>query len=110
LFFSLVGFVVFYWLSNKQAEVRSSMVSVCFFAFCFSLSCAVVWEVFEFTMDKIFLVTMGGDIFDTIYDMIAASLGTLILIFRTYWKLKRSPKWYFDFFFTPQKNLTIILE
>lgn len=109
-FFTLIGFVVFYWLNNRQENIKNSKTFVIFFAFCFSLSCAAVWEFFEFGIDKIFHITMGGDIFDTMYDMLAATLGTLITLVWANRKLKKKPDWYFNFFFKPKKNVTIELS
>ena len=46
---------------NKRFSIRLSPVFVSIVAFCFSMTIGVVWEFFEFAMDKFFLLDMQKD-------------------------------------------------
>ena len=46
---------------NKRFSIQLSPVFVSIVAFCFSMTIGVVWEFFEFAMDKFFLLDMQKD-------------------------------------------------
>ena len=46
---------------NKRFSIQLSPVFVSIVAFCFSMTIGVVWEFFEFAMDKLFLLDMQKD-------------------------------------------------
>jgi hypothetical protein len=72
------------------------------FAFCFSMTLAVLWEIIEFMVDRVSLSNMQryrdsitGDPFigqaalnDTMYDFIIGSLGALLVCILEFFKLK----------------------
>ena len=106
-FFTLVGFIVFSWLNNhtKKESIQTSKVFVCFFAFCFSIMCSAIWEFLEYWVDVVFDVGMGGDLFDTMSDMMLAALSSLITAIWSYFKLKKKRNnWFFKFMFKPQSE------
>ncbi|MFA6611624.1 MAG: hypothetical protein WCS78_04495 [Bacilli bacterium] len=76
------------------------------FAFCFSMTLAVLWEIIEFTIDRTSLSNMQryrdsitGNAFigqaalnDTMYDFIFGSLGAMVVCTLEYFKLKCKKK------------------
>lgn len=48
--------------SNSRFHIHMSPVFVAFVAFCFSMTIGVVWEFFEFFMDRVFLMDMQKDV------------------------------------------------
>lgn len=52
--FTFVGYLLFCSL-NRDVSIRNKLnpISVVLFAFCFSLACELVWELFEFAADTI---------------------------------------------------------
>ncbi|MCG7599139.1 hypothetical protein MHM84_05030 [Halomonas sp. McH1-25] len=86
--FSVVGFLLAYG-ANGVARIReSAMVPgfVALFAFAFSLGVGVVWEIFEFSMDRLFDTNMqramlndAAGLTDTMWDLIMNTLGALVV-------------------------------
>lgn len=77
----------------------SSLPLLLLFGFCFALAVGCVWEIYEFTLDR--LVDSNaqhwkdGDnagLYDTMYDMIANTLGALITLVIYTWRWKRQRK------------------
>lgn len=67
----------------KQAEMSCENKKVCTlmqaaFAFFFSSACAGIWEIFEFTADRIAGGGMQRSMVDTLTDMIAGNMGALL--------------------------------
>ena len=83
----IIGFMFVYLLNEKgknNAKFILSPIFVLLFAFCFSMTMAVFWEFFEFSMDRLFATNMqkfrfdGQDgLFDTMTDLFVAMIGTL---------------------------------
>ena len=62
-----VGLSLFYILNKNSKNINLSPIYLCLLSFCFSMTVGVVWEVFEFSMDKFFLMDAQKDyIVDTI--------------------------------------------
>ncbi|MDR2931673.1 MAG: hypothetical protein LBV27_01065 [Oscillospiraceae bacterium] len=82
--FTMVGYCI-YGLIKKQgiARIKSDWLLQLAFAFCFSMMIAVMWEIGEFAG---YLIT-GHDsqhtettgVFDTMYDIIACVLGSILM-------------------------------
>ncbi|NLO86854.1 MAG: hypothetical protein GX096_15720 [Clostridiales bacterium] len=95
-----LGFILVSWLND--AKIRGLSLSPAFvalFAFCFALSCGVVWEIYEYTFDGLLglnmqkFVTASGEVLagrealsdtmkDIIVDALAAGLIAIIGFFR----------------------------
>lgn len=62
-----VGLSLFYILNKNSKSINLSPTYLCLLSFCFSMTVGVVWEVFEFSMDKFFLMDTQKDyIVDTV--------------------------------------------
>ena len=58
------------------------------FALFFSIACAGLWEVYEFTADSLLSLQMQGGNTDTVTDIIAGSAGA-VLYAAVFWPIKR---------------------
>lgn len=55
----MIGFMLVYSLNASDvAKVQLSPFFICFFAFCFALAAGAVWEIFEFSGDRLFGMNM----------------------------------------------------
>jgi hypothetical protein len=55
----LIGFMLIFVLNEStQTKVQLSPVFICFFAFCFAVSCGAIWEIFEFCGDRLLHMNM----------------------------------------------------
>ena len=70
---------------------------IAFFAFMFALGMGALWEIFEFSMDKIFGMNMQKPMFgdysgltDTMYDLIVDAIGALFISVLGYGYLKKA--------------------
>ncbi len=55
----LIGFMLVYSLNeSKKSSVNLSPVFVSLFAFCFALACGALWEIFEFSGDRLLNMDM----------------------------------------------------
>src|SRR3546814_9429666 len=73
------------------------------FAFCFSQAIGALWEIFEFTMDQVFGLTMQkpmlGDpsgLTDTMWDLIVNAIGALAISVAGWRYLSRARSSYLD--------------
>jgi len=81
----LLGFLTLYMLNETETvslHMRPSFLA--FFAFFFSVGLGAIWEIFEFTMDQVFGLTMQkpmlddpSGLTDTMWDLIVDTLGAL---------------------------------
>lgn len=56
-----IGFSLFDLLNNKLKSINLSPIFLCLFSFCFSMAVGVIWEFFEYGMDKIVNFDMQKD-------------------------------------------------
>ena len=86
LLLGIFGFLLVYVL-NESDRIDFTMRPrfVALFAFAFALSVGVLWEIFEFAMDRIFGTTMQKPMFgdpsgltDTMWDLIVDALGAAL--------------------------------
>ena len=64
---------------RKRGDLGPAMSSL--FSLAFSLSIAVGWEVYEFTMDKLYKMTLQRGNDDTMVDFIACAIGAVLAMF-----------------------------
>ena len=103
-FISVIGFVVIYYLNEKKdIKFNLSPGFIVLFCLCFSLAGELVWEIIEWTLDglvgsnmqrymhDILLTPFEGReaLRDTMWDMIEALIGSVILNVVAYFDLKR---------------------
>lgn len=80
LILGAAGFVLVYTLNEEEPlRLELSPGFVSFFSVTFSLAIGVVWEVIEFSADTIFRIDWQNGNADTMWDLIAAGLGSLIV-------------------------------
>lgn len=67
-----------YLCGNEESKTINPMIIVVF-SFFFSVACAGLWEVWEFTTDSVFgLTAQNGSLNDTMWDIICGSIGGII--------------------------------
>lgn len=77
-----LGFVLVYMLNEQKSDrLNLSPGFISFFAFCFSLTSAVLWEIFEYTVDVVTGVStmQGVGIDDTMGDFIVCTVGAFVI-------------------------------
>ena len=87
LLMGIFGFLLVYLLTeNERAEIDMTPKFVALFAFFFSVAVGGLWEIFEFTMDRLagtnMQKAMAGDpsgLTDTMWDMIINAAGAAII-------------------------------
>jgi hypothetical protein len=75
----LIGFIILFILYQGE-KVRAKPFLIVLFSFCFALALGSIWEIFEFSMDSLFGLNMQkSGLLDTMGDLIANSIGALII-------------------------------
>lgn len=82
--FGVVGFLTIFLLNQTDRIPRGIRPAfVCLFAFTFSVTAGVVWEIFEYVMDLIVpwlnMQTGESGVHDTMHDLIVDALGALVV-------------------------------
>lgn len=88
----IVGFLMVFVL-NQRREVGIGMKPhfVALFAFTFSITLGVLWEIFEFAVDSAFDMNMQETgLVDTMWDLIVDTLGALAVAIMGWGYLKKS--------------------
>lgn len=83
----IIGFMFVYFLNKTHIKkTKLSPIFVALFAFCFSISIGVFWEIMEFSGDRLLGLNMqkfrlpGEDgLIDTMTDLIVDTIGALIV-------------------------------
>ena len=78
-----VGFLVLYIL-KRQDKLQTSPFVIAFFAFCVGMTSAVIWEIFEFSVDQTLGTNMQKGLGDTMTDSMVAALGSLLAAIAAY--------------------------
>lgn len=78
----IAGFAILFIL-YKGDKIKANPALITFFAFCFSMTLAVLWEIFEFLMDSFFGINMqkvniGNGVTDTMIDLMVNAIGTIV--------------------------------
>ncbi|MBI2612825.1 hypothetical protein HYW59_03410 [Candidatus Kaiserbacteria bacterium] len=93
LILGVAGFVLVYSLNEQEAiPLDLSPGFIAFFAITFSLAMGVVWEVVEFAGDFLFRVEWQNGNTDTMWDLIAAGAGALIVSIVGYFWMHRAAR------------------
>jgi uncharacterized membrane protein YjdF len=85
-----IGFLIVNYLnrSNKM-NIKLSPVFVAIFSFCFAVTMGAIWEIYEYTMDKLFGFFMQrGSLDDTMTDLILDTAGALLFAILGYFHQK----------------------
>jgi len=85
-----IGFSLIFILNrSEKIRLRLSSLFVCVFAFCFSMTAAALWEIFEFSMDAFFGLNMQkSGLIDTMLDLIVSAVVTLIITIIGYYHME----------------------
>ncbi len=84
-----VGFMMLYILYDND-KINASPFTIMLFSFCFAVALATVWEIFEFFMDETFGFNMQkSGLQDTMWDLVVATMGSLIISAAGYVYLKK---------------------
>jgi hypothetical protein len=79
----LIGLGAILWLAELARRNKQYLIPVGFealFVFCLSVMIITLWEIVEFSSDEIFgTFSQGGDLFDTMMDLIYGSIGSLVM-------------------------------
>lgn len=97
LLMGIFGFLLVYVLNeDERANIHMRPRFMTLFAFLFAVTVGTLWEIFEFSMDRIVGTTMQkpmlGDpsgLTDTMWDMIVNALGALAISGLGGWYMKR---------------------
>ncbi len=119
--FGILGVAVFYRLNPAQGRhLTVSPGTVFWFATAFGFLCGFAWEIFEFTMDRLFQTDMQfwqpgiangapSGLIDTMFDLAADLIGSAGAGMVCLSRLRRDPTRFFDHFFAdflPPEALT----
>lgn len=97
LMLGIFGFLLVYVL-NQDPRIQMSLRPrfVALFAFMFAVSLGTLWEIFEFSMDRLFGARMqkpmlGDDsgLTDTMWDLILDAMGALLISLLGWWRMVR---------------------
>lgn len=97
LLLGVLGFLLVYLLNeNERADLHMRPRFVAMFAFLFAVATGAVWEVFEFSMDRLFGTRMQKAMFgdesgltDTMWDLIVDCVGALVISCLGWWYMHR---------------------
>ncbi|MGM9897254.1 MAG: hypothetical protein ACI32W_04790 [Enterococcus faecalis] len=101
-----LGFLIVQFFNNtEKLNIRLSPFFVSLFAFCFAVTCGVVWEIYEFLADGVLgtnmqkFITADGIVLtgheavsDTMEDIIVDALGALIVTAIGYFNISKQQK------------------
>lgn len=90
--FGLIGAIILILLFH-QGKVKTSPLLVSVFVFAFAVAIGAVWEIFEFSMDQLFGLSMQkSGLVDTMADLIVDSIGALLAALASYAYLTKGRK------------------
>jgi len=100
LLLGILGFLMIYVLNesrNIDLQMRPRFIAL--FAFLFALATGALWEIFEFSMDRLFGTRMQkpmlGDesgLTDTMWDLIVDTVGALTISVLGWWYMHRGER------------------
>lgn len=92
---AFVGIALYERMTHQHARSDISYWLVFLFVLSFSVFGGVVWEIYEFSMDQFFSMTLqGGGNFDTMIDLLADTAGGILIAIIASVKTKRRFKMY----------------
>ena len=87
------GYILIYILNeNENSKLELSPFFITLFAVAFSLAMGVLWEIAEFTGDSFFGNQWQASNADTMWDLIAAGVGSLIVSSMGYFWMHRNKR------------------
>lgn len=102
IFWGMIGFAFINVFNGKKSAFTLTPFFAMFYVFLFAMTCGMVWEVYEFTIDIITksnmqrymtmdgVVKIGQDaLFDTMKDLVLNTIGSIIVCLWTYVGVKR---------------------
>ncbi len=84
------GSFLFLYTLHYQKKLMSTPFIIAFLSFCFALALGAVWEILEFMVDGIWSTDAQRSLDDTMWDLIVASLGALVIVVPGYYYLKHN--------------------
>ncbi len=102
LLMGIVGFLLAYVLNeSKRIDLQLTPGFLAFCAFTFAVTVGTFWEIFEFSVDRIFGAQMQkpflGDpsgLTDTMWDMIVNAIGATVISMMGWWYLKHRQQFF----------------
>lgn len=92
LILCFVGLLVIRKMIRSQAMTHFPAPIAIWFALFFSVAMAGVWEIYEFTADRLFgLSSQIGSLLDTMGDTICGTVGAVVTALYLTYKAKRHP-------------------
>ena len=82
------GSFLFLYTLHYQKKLMSTPFIIAFLSFCFALAMGAVWEILEFITDFVFGSDAQRSLDDTMWDLIVASLGALVIVIPGYFYIK----------------------
>lgn len=79
LLIGVIGFAIYTYLFNPKENKDIKPFAMVLFTIMFSVACAGVWEIWEFTTDSLFSLTAQNGLEDTMYDIICGTIGGIIV-------------------------------
>lgn len=100
LLLGIFGFLLVYLLNeNDRVDLHMRPRFVALFAFLFAVTVGAVWEIFEFSMDRLAGMNMQKPMFgdpsgltDTMWDLIVDTVGAILISAFGWWYLKRNER------------------
>ena len=97
LLLGILGFLLVYVLNeSRNIDLHMRPRFVAMFAFIFAVAMGALWEIFEFSMDRVFGLSMQkpmlddpSGLTDTMWDLIVDSLGALLISLLGWWYMHR---------------------
>jgi len=89
----IIGFISLYVL-NQTDQLPTGMKPAfrCFFGFTFAVTLGVMWEIFEFTVDRLWpaidMQSTGTGVVDTMKDLVVDTIGAVVVAVMGYAYLK----------------------
>lgn len=104
LLLGIFGFLLVYVMNETdRVDLHMRPAFVALFAFLFAVSVGALWEIFEFSMDQLFGLTMqkpmlGDDsgLTDTMFDLVVDTLGAAIITLMSWWFTTHSRQSFVD--------------
>ena len=86
---AIIGYILFLYLSNgEEAKYLNPYLGI-IFSILFSISGATIWEIWEFTTDKLFgLLSQNNSLVDSMMDIICGSLMGIVGNIPIYFHIK----------------------
>lgn len=88
-----IPFIKFFTSKLNLDINKTHILFIIFIIFCFSTTCGTLWEIYEFSVDKLFrLNTQNNSLLDTMSDIIANAIGTIFFCIIYPYKHKKQAK------------------